>query len=233
MEGMMKRAKHEGILLIVGLMASAAGLDAQHVGPGGFVGLSFVAANPVGEMGTLVDNGFGMEVSGGAPMAAGGHLRARVDLGVIIYGMEQTFYCDFTCRFGSDVTTTNSILYASVGPEIVLARGDIEPYVHAGAGLSFFVTSSHMDDYAGYGPNLDTTNYSDTVFGWRYGGGLRMRAGGRAFIDVGVEKVDNQVANYLTQGDVVDQPDGSVLLYPNRSDADLMSFRVGVIFALR
>ena len=32
---------------------------------------------------------------------------------------------------------------------------------------------------------------------------------------------------------VATNDDGSVLLYPNRSDADLMSFRVGVSFALR
>ena len=233
----MKRAKREMVVVVAGLMASAAGLEAQHRGPGGFVGLSFVAANPIGEMGTLVDNGFGLEISAGAPMAAGGHLRMRVDLGAVIYGWEEVFLYDVMHRVGSDVTTTNSILHGSVGPEIVLVRGDIEPYVHAGAGLSIFATSSHMDDDFGYGyghdPYLETTNYSDTVFRWLYGGGVRFRAGSRTFVDMGVSKVDNQVANYLTKGDVVDQPDGSVLLYPNRSDADLMSFRVGVSFALR
>lgn len=230
----MKRTKRELIVLVAGLLALPSALEAQDVQPSGLsLGLSFVAAKPVGEMGTLVDNGFGVETTGGIPMAAGGHLRMRVDLGVVIYGWEEVYYCDFTCRVGSEVTTTNSILYASVGPEIVLARGDIEPYLHAGAGLSIFATSSNMDDDYGFGPYMETTNYSDTVLRWRYGGGVRVRAGRRTFIDLGVEKVDNQVANYLTEGDVVDQPDGSVLLYPNRSDADLMSFRVGVSFTLR
>ena len=63
---------------------------------------------------------------------------------------------------------------------------------------------------------------------WGFGPWLQ-RLGG----DLGFEKVDNQVANFLTEGDVVDQPDGSVLLYPNRSDADLMTFRLGVSFAFR
>lgn len=229
----MRHVRREVIVVAAGMMLAASGLEAQRRGPGGFVGISFVAANPVGELGTVVDNGFGLELSGGAPMAAGGHLRMRVDLGGVIYGYERLRYCGFTCRVASDVTTTNSILYGSVGPEIVLARGDIEPYVHAGAGLSHFVTSSHVDDNDGYGPYLETTNYSDTVFGWRYGGGLRFRAGGNTFIDLAVEKADNQVASYLTKGDVVDQDDGSVLLYPNRSDADLVSFRVGVSFGVR
>lgn len=223
-------------IAIVAVMMGSFGLgehaEAQREGPGGFAGLSFVAANPVGEMGQLVDHGFGLGLHGGVPMAADGHLRLRVDLGGVVYGWEQIDYCSFTCRVVSEVTTTNSILYGSVGPEIVLADGDIQPYVHAGAGFSYFVTSSNVDDNDGYGPYLETTNYSDGVFSWTYGGGLRFRAGGNTFIDLAVERLDNQVANYLTVGDVVDQPDGSVILYPNRSEADLMSFRLGVSFGL-
>ena len=159
-------------------------------------------------MATLVDQGFGLELSVGAPMAADGHLRMRVDLGAVVYGCEELFYgyCRFTCRVasGSNVTTTNSILYGSVGPEIVLASGDFEPYVHAGASVSYFVTSSQLDDNDGYGSYMHTTNYSDTVLGWRFGGGFRFRVGQRTLIDVGVHKADNQVATYLTEGDVVD-----------------------------
>lgn len=229
----MRRSTCAAIMLVTALTASPNVLEARQSGPREAVGLSFLAANPIGEMGTLVDHGFGMEASAGAPMAANGHLRLRVDLGVVIYGWEQIYYCDFTCRVGSDVTTTNSILYGTIGPEVVLLRGDIEPYLHAGAGVSLFTTSSHMDDEYGYGPYLETTNYADAVFGLRYGGGIRLRTGKRTFIDLGIDKIDNQVASYLTEGDVVDQPDGSVLLYPNRSDADLVSFRLGVTFAFR
>lgn len=258
MEGIMRHTRYAGIIAVTTLTAFATGLEAQKksrpatvaddnripatietetFGPGGFWGINFVAATPVGEMATLVDKGFGLEFSVGAPMAAGGHLRMRVDLGAIVYGWEELFYgyCRFTCRVasGSNVTTTNSIVYGSVGPEIVLARGDFEPYVHAGAGVSYFVTSSQLDDNDGYGSYLHTTNYSDTVLGWRFGGGFRFRVGQRTLIDVGVLKADNQVATYLTEGDVVDERDGSIALYPNRSDADLMSLRLGVSFAFR
>ena len=37
------------IMVVVGLITPAAALEAQQRGPGGSVGLSFVAANPVGE----------------------------------------------------------------------------------------------------------------------------------------------------------------------------------------
>jgi hypothetical protein len=69
-----------------------------------------------------------------------------------------------------------------VGPEIVLARGDVQPYMHLTAGMSWFVTSSAVDHQPGYGSSLHTTNYSDHVFGWKFGGG---RAGNALFIDLG------------------------------------------------
>lgn len=222
-------------ILVLGLaLAPMTHAEAQRSrGPGGSFGLGFVAADPVGELGQLVDQGFGFELSGGVPMAAGGHLRMRMDLGVIVYGIERFHYCSFGCRVGTELTTTNSIVYGGIGPEIVLARGDVQPYVHALAGLSGFVTSSNLDDHDGYGSYGNTTNYSDVVFALRYGGGLRMRVGGGrrpVFVDVGVERHDNGIANYLTRGDIVDHDDGTVTMYPNRSDADLMTFTLGISF---
>ena len=58
-----------------------------------------------------------------------------------------------------------------------------------------------------------------------------MRVGGGhnpVYLDFGVERHDNGIANYLTEGDIVDHSDGSVTIYPNRSEADLLSFRFGV-----
>lgn len=217
------------------LLALAPSADAQRVqGPGGSLGISFVAADAVGELGALVDHGFGLQLDGGLPIALDGRVRMRGDFGFLVYGHERLTFCyTWSCRVGSDLTTTNSIVYGGFGPELVLASGPIQPYVHATAGLSGFVTSSSLDDHDGYGPYLETTNYSDVVFGLKLGGGLRMRLGrgGRpVYLDLGVEHHDNGIANYLTVGDIVDNPDGSITVYPNRSQADLLTFRAGVSF---
>lgn len=227
-----RRASTRGVL-IFGLLAMAASeVDGQRIpAPRGFAGVSFIAADAVGEMGTVVDRGYGLEIAGGAAMDRGGHLRLRGDAGFLVYGVERIRYCEFGCRVSSDLTTVNSIFFAGVGPEVVLAHGAIEPYLHGTAGFSWFVTSSSLDDNDGYGPYLQTTNYSDVVFGWKYGGGLRFRLGGGhrpVYLDLGVDRHDNGLADYLTRGDIVDNPDGSVTIYPNRSDADLMTFRFGV-----
>lgn len=233
----MKRRVMGTMIVISSLLSLPASAEGQRArGPGGFAGVSFVAADAVGDLGTVVNEGFGLELSGGLPVAGDGHLRLRGDLGFVIYGHEQIRYCSFGCRVESELTTTNNIIWGGIGPEVVLARGPIQPYVHASAGVSFFVTSSSVDDRDGLGPYLETTNYSDAVFGWKFGGGLRFRVsrGHRpVFIDLGVERHDNGVTNYLTEGDIVDEPDGSITLYPNRSDADLVSFRLGVAIGVR
>jgi hypothetical protein len=144
--------------------------------------MSFVAADAIGEFGFAIDHGFGLDLNAGIPMAADGHPRLRLDGGFIIYRIESVYYFAYGCRVGSELTTTNSILYGGVGPEIVLARGDVQPYVHATAGMSWFVTSSAVDHQHGYDSSLNTTNYSDHVFGWKFGGG---RAGNALFIDLG------------------------------------------------
>jgi hypothetical protein len=231
---MERRVMKSMVIVIVsaGLLTSAVRVDAQRPSRiGGSFDVSFVAADAVGELGALVDQGFGFELGGGAPVTESGHLRLRGDLGFLVYGVERLRFCSFGCRVGSELTTTNAIVYAGVGPEIVLLKGDVQPYVNASAGLSYFVTSSSLDDHDGYGSYLETTNYNDVVFGLRYGGGVRFRLGGSrkpVFFDLGVERHDNGVAEYLTVGDIVDHADGSVTVYPNRTDADLVTFKLGV-----
>ena len=215
------------------LLSVPTGALAQRAqGPGGSLGISFVAADAVGELGSLVDHAFGAQIDGGLPVGMDGRVRMRGDLGFLVYGHERISFCyTWSCRIGSDLTTTNSILYGGFGPELVLAAGPIQPYVHAMVGLTGFVTSSSLDDHDGHGPYLETTNYSDVVFGWKAGGGLRMQLGRGhrpVYLDLGVEHHDNGIANYLTVGDIVDHPDGSITVYPNRSQADLLTFRVGV-----
>jgi len=229
------------VILALTLLAMTAGsADAQHRrhdrddgddGPGGHFSVSLIGADAIGDLGTVVDQGFGLQLGGGLPMAADGHLRIRADAGFVVYGIERLHYCGISCRVTSELTTTNNILFAGIGPELVLSRGDVQPYVYGSAGVSYFVTSSSLDDQDGYGPYLQTTNYSDVVYGLKYGGGIRFRVGGGhrpVYLDLGVERHDNGVTSYLTRGDIVDNPDGTVTLFPNRSDADLVSFRLGV-----
>ncbi len=225
------------LIVLTALAVGAPTAMAQHDGgPAGQVGITLLLGDPLGDMGTLVDQAFGLQIDGGVPVAAEGHLRLRADFGFLIYGHERQEFCyavPVGCRIGLDMTTDNAIVFGGIGPEIVLARGAVEPYVNASLGFSYFVTTSSLGD-DGYEDFASTTNYSDGVFAWRAGGGVRVRVSrGRTpvFIDLGVERHENGVADYLTEGDIFDHPDGSITLYPNRTEANVMTFRMGVTFS--
>ncbi len=206
--------------------------------PVGRVGIAFLVGEPQGDMGYLVDEGFGLQLDAGFPVAADGHLRVRGDFGFMIYGHERQEFCYATpigCRIGVDLMTDNAILFAGIGPEIVLATGAVEPYVNASFGFSYFVTTSSLGDDSGYDDYATTTNFSDGLFAWRAGGGVRVRVSGGhkpVYLDFAVERHENGIAEYLTEGDIVDHADGSITLYPNRTEANLVTFRMGVAFGI-
>lgn len=214
-------------------LAAAASLDAQERrAPRGHVGLSFVAANPVGDLGSFFDQGFGGQLEASWAMTGDGTLRLRGDLGFLVYGHERIQYCytvPIGCRVEAELTTTNNIFYLGAGPEVAFTAGAFEPYVYGTTGLSYFATVSSLN---GGGPGwAETTNYDDVVMAWRVGGGMRLRvSGGRrpVSLDFGVERHQNGIASFLTEGDIVDNPDGSVTIFPNRSEANLLTFRFGV-----
>lgn len=215
------------------LVADAAQAQQEEVSePDAYIGLSFVAGNPLGDLDAFFDQGFGVALEGSWPMTEDRRLRLRTDLGALIYGHERIAMCHpVGCRIGVDLTTTNNIFFAGVGPEYAFATGAFEPYVFGTVGLSYFATISSLsgpDDYDDY---FDTTNYDDLVMAWRVGGGARVRVhSGRhpVSLDFGVERHQNGIANFLTEGDILDNPDGTITLFPNRSEANLVTFRLGV-----
>ena len=220
-------------LAVGGVLLGADGVQAQEDSePHGFVGLSFVAGNPSGDLGTFFDQGFGAQLEGSWAMTEDGRLRLRADLGALVYGHERFGLCHpVGCRIGVDLTTTNNIFFAGIGPEYAFSTGAFEPYVFGTMGLSYFATISSLSGADEYNDYFDTTNYSDVVMAWKFGGGARVRVHRGAHpvsLDFGLERHENGIANFLTEGDIFDNPDGSITLFPNRSEANLMTFRFGV-----
>lgn len=236
----MRRSVRQGLIGAAVLLAAGRGAEAQAVdATRGHFGFGFVAVEPVGELGAFFDQGFGFQLEGAVGPAAERHLRLRGNLGVVVYGHERQGFCYPTpigCRIGLDLTTTNSILFAGLGPELVLPVGPLEPYVHATIGVSYFATTSSLDGDDGHHHDYaENTNYSDAVLAYTFGGGLRMalRRGRKPiYLDLAMERHQNGAASFLTEGDIVDHPDGSITILPNRAQANLVAFRVGVSFGI-
>jgi hypothetical protein len=228
-----RNAGRATLVALAVLAGSADAAEGQRRSAGSF-GLGVIGADPVGELGAYFDAGGGIQLLGSLALDPAGRVRLRGDFGFIIYGYEQQHLCweaPVGCRIEMDLNTTNNIVFGGLGPEVVLATGAVEPYVNASFGFSYFVTSSSLQGESDFEDFASTTNYDDIVLAWRAGGGMRVHLGGTrkpVYLDLGVERHQNGIAHFLTEGDIVDHPDGSITLLPNRAEANMVLFRIGV-----
>jgi opacity protein-like surface antigen len=221
----------------------AQGLDAQELpralesrAPVVYIDFAGLASNAVGEFGDLVGAGGGVNLSAKVfPLEDSRNFGLRADLGWVIYGSESVPTCiSDPCRVQTDIKTSNNIFYFGLGPEVILIRGRFEPYVYGTLGTSVFNTGSTLQGeyFNGADTHFNTTHLNDWTFAWRAGGGIRYGIWEDVSVDFGVEHHGNGVADYLTKGDVIDGPDGKVSINPRRSEANLLTFRLGVSLGL-
>jgi hypothetical protein len=199
--------------------------------------MDFIVGDPVGELGNFVGTGYGGDFFGRVALDPKGILSLRGDLGFVVYGHESKRVCfeGVGCRVQAKLVTTNMIGFGGIGPELALPLPRARPYVHAFLGYSYFSTSSALEDYWGDDPLFVTENFGDGTASLGFGGGLELNLSqGRQPIDLnlGVRYHENGRVKYLTEGDIVDNPDGSITLYPILSDANLMSFHFGVTIGI-
>jgi hypothetical protein len=197
------------------------------------VGLYGTLARPIGEFQRYVD------LAGGL----GGYWLTYVDrnrvLGLRVEGSWMLYgYESYTVPFGPnvgrvliDVNTTNMIAGAGLGPQLAVDWGRLRPYVYGTVGFSYFATVSSVEGGASAEPFAETTNFDDFTFTAATGAGtlVRLSRGRRlVWLDLSVEQRFNGEADYLREGGIIENGDGSIAIVPIRSDTDLMSFRLGI-----
>ena len=201
--------------------------------PAAAVGINFLVGDPLGEFSDYVDAGFGAEFYGRIPLEPQGLVSLRADLGFMIYGYESSRVCfeGVGCRVQARLQTTNNIFYGGIGPELALPLHGFRPYVNASLGFGYFNTTSSLESLWGEEDSFSTENLGDGAFSLGIGWGMEINLHrGRipVFLNLGGRYHKNGVMEYLTEGDIQDNPDGSITLFPVVSEADLVSYRVGV-----
>ena len=199
----------------------------------GYVGGEILIATPTGEFAENVGTGFGFGLHGRYELDDAGILSIRGDFGLINYGSETIRICvTQPCRVTGDLTTSNNIFFAGIGPELGVAGGPVRFYANLSGGFAYFQTTSSVEGSNNSGdPFATSTNFEDATLAWMTGGGLQLRTAAGRFpllIDVGARYHGNGEAEYLRKGDITDLPDGSVVINPRRSETNLWTFRVGV-----
>jgi len=207
-------------------------------GPGRFqVGGDFVVAQPKGELANNIPNGYGLNLTGMFRLDPQGFVSIRGDVGGAQYGREsfRVDYFGVTGRVLLEVETTNSIAWGAIGGHLQIPDGWIRPYANASIAYSHFSTTSSIsgtndsEDYA------STTNQSDGTRAWIFGGGLVIPFGNRyslGGLNLGARYYYGGEAEYLREGDITDNIDGSITTNPQRSKTDMVVWQVGVSFVL-
>ena len=201
----------------------------------GSAGINLAVAVPVGEFKRNVNVAGGVDVFGALSLGRGGAVAIRFDGSYLIYGDEnryipQPFY-------PVAVNTTYSIATFGIGPQLTVGQGPVRLYGFGTFGASYIsARSSYRVDGCGCDAFASQTDFDDWQSALQGGGGLLIALRTRhapVSIDLGARYLYNGDAWYVTPGDVVPQPNGSVAIYPNRTPANLVVMHLGVSVGIR
>lgn len=221
---------------LAALLLLAPALRAQTPAPSRFAGnISGIVAQPVGEFDDYVNVGFGIGGNFRVNLGTSGVASLRFDLGYVNYGRETQRVClseTVGCRIVVDLTTTNNIVFGHGGLQLGVPTGPVRPYVNGGIGYSYFFTQSSVEGTSNdEDPFASTTNFDDGTFSWAGGGGIVIPISSGSTpvaLDLGARYLNNNEVDYLTKGSIVDNADGSIDIFPTRSEAHLITYTIGV-----
>jgi opacity protein-like surface antigen len=193
-----------------------------------------LVAQPVGEFSDYVSVGFGAGAQALFRLDPAGIVSLRADLGFVNYGNERRRVCfsaTVGCRVLLDLTTSNNILLLGFGPHLEAPTRFVRPFVHAGIGGSYFATTSSLRGSGSSDDFASTTNFDDLTFAWLAGAGLNVPVGRGATplnLQLAARYHSNGQVEYLRRGDIEDNPDGSITITPTRSNANLITWQIGI-----
>jgi hypothetical protein len=199
--------------------------------PRAYGDINFAVSQPLGAFDDYIGAGYG--VTGGFVwnLDRDRVFGIRAEGGFLQYGNERTGACLVSCRIDVDINTSNDIVFAGIGPQITVPAGPLRPYLNATAGLSYFFTHSSISGNNAEENVFDTTNHDDAVFALTGGGGFMIPLSMRRtpiLLDLGATFHRNGEATYLRKGSIRDNPDGSIEIDPIRSEANFITYRLGV-----
>ncbi len=197
------------------------------------LGGGFGMVVPQGEFGRFVGNGYGGNFHVVTGLESSNTLAMRFDGGFANYGTERYTLGGFGFGpVGPNIRTTNNIATFGAGPQLQLSSGPIRPYINGFVGMSYFWTQSSAND--GWGDFARTLNFDDWAFGYGGGGGIAVQlgAGSNLLLTFDAQYRRHNDVQYLREGSIVDDGFGGVFITPIISDADFLTFQMGLTVGL-
>lgn len=194
------------------------------------VGVYGSLLRPTGQFQNFVDWGGGLGLYFVPGLTWNGTLGLRIDGSVTWYGHENIDVW-LGPRMPSDyarINTDNLIVAFGVGPQLTLGSGPVRPYGFGTIGASYFTTVTSTESEYDYASN---TNFDDWSLALTAGGGFLIqliRKSKTVWLDASAQWTHNGVTDYLRKGSIVETYGGELLIFPIRSEANHLSFRLGV-----
>jgi hypothetical protein len=199
--------------------------------PGRFtVGGDFAISQPKGEFANNVPTGYGFAANGQFKLDPKGWLSLRADGGSVRYGHEQ-IPLGFFNGIELNLNTDNSIEFGAIGLQFQFPDGWLRPYANASYAGLHLKTESCVSNPDNLVQDQCHSNHGDWAAARVFGGGVVIPFGkSLAALNIGARYHYGAKATYLRQGDIIDNPDGTVTLNVRSSKTDLVLWQIGVSY---
>ena len=225
-----------GLSLLVAASGAAQSRGLREVRSWGFGGGGVMVGIPVGEFRNFVDVAGGLGGVIGVNLDRRGSVGLRLTGSYLQYGHERrpVALAGTGGLLGLDLNTAFYIASLRAGPQFVFGEGPVRLYGFGTAGVSYFATETSLGGSGcGCWGYPSTVNYDDAVLALEGGGGLLIKLSRAVALDLGASYVRNGPVTYLREGSISRAADGSVVLRPVRSEANLAVAQLGVVIGLR
>ena len=200
-------------------------------------GIGLHGGIPVGEFKEHEDGGAGLDLFLGFQPFRRQPLSIRGNIQFMEYGsLKATGYQDVCDTFGCyteqveyDARNHTMFLFQG-GPEIMAVDGKWRPYVFALAGVTVFNSTETIAPTTPTGTTESQSFFTSSNFSTSYGGGIRRvgtKWGRETGFEISARFTRNENAEYLTERNIVRQPDGTWVATPQRGFANLIGVEIG------
>jgi hypothetical protein len=193
-----------------------------------------VLARPVGAFGRVVGVFGGGGASVHVPLGRTGVFGLRFDSEIASYGHE-SYFVGITPLVPDayvDVTTSNLLVTSGIGPQLTLTLDAVRIYGFGTIGLGWFGTVSSVSDHGWSNHGLGSSvNFDDFTYAVSGGGGISLaltRGRPQVLLNFATKLTNYGDVTYLTEGRLRENYDGSLTVYPLRSDVTIHSYRLGI-----
>ena len=200
-------------------------------------GVGFHGGIPVGEFKEHENGGAGLDLFLGFQPFRRQPLSLRGNIQFMEYGslkaQGQQQVCDtFGCYNETvEYDARNHQMYLfQGGPEFMVVDGKWRPYVFALAGVTVFNSNETVVADQASGQTENRSFFTSSNFSTSYGGGIRRvgtRWGRESGFEISARFTRNEDAEYLTERNIVRQPDGTWIATPQRGFANVIGIEIG------